>query len=62
MASSDDIDIDLRPIAREVGKMLGGGGGGKKNMVKCGGSKLDQLQNAIKRAEEIIIQYLKKMQ
>ncbi|HEB37675.1 MAG TPA: alanine--tRNA ligase [Thermoplasmatales archaeon] len=62
MASSDDIDIDLRPIAREVGKMLGGGGGGKKNMVKCGGSKSNQLQNAIKRAEEIIIQYLKKMQ
>jgi alanine--tRNA ligase len=59
IASSPDINIDLRPIAREIGRMLGGGGGGKRDMVRCGGPKIDRIQEALERAERLIIKILK---
>ena len=54
IAASDDVPVDLRPIAQEVGKILGGGGGGKQRMVKCGGPNTAKLFDALKEAKKII--------
>jgi len=54
LAASEDIDIDLGPIAREIGKVLGGSGGGKAHMAQCGGSKKGNTSEAMKKAEELI--------
>ncbi|MGF3584634.1 MAG: alanine--tRNA ligase [Thermoplasmatota archaeon] len=54
LAASEDLDIDLRPIAREVGKVLGGSGGGKPHMAQCGGVKSGNTKEAINKAIELI--------
>ncbi|HDO19550.1 MAG TPA: alanine--tRNA ligase [Thermoplasmatales archaeon] len=58
-AASSDVEIDLRPIAKEVGLLLGGGGGGKQNIARCGGSNLNKLKEALERAKELIGESLK---
>lgn len=50
MASSD-VKIDLRMIAPEIGKILGGSGGGKPNMTQCGGPYKDKIDEALKKAK-----------
>ncbi|RLF27624.1 MAG: alanine--tRNA ligase [Thermoplasmata archaeon] len=55
MAASDDVPIDLRPIAKKVGEILDGGGGGKQRMVRAGGSNLDKLNEAFEEAKKLIL-------
>jgi len=50
MASSD-VDIDLRKIAPEIGKILGGSGGGKPKMTQCGGPNKEKIKEALEKAE-----------
>ncbi|KAA0010990.1 MAG: hypothetical protein FE037_04350 [Thermoplasmata archaeon] len=57
-SASEDVDIDLRKIARKTGSILGGGGGGKKNLARCGGSKLDRIEEALKEARKMIVSQL----
>jgi alanyl-tRNA synthetase len=54
LAASEDLNIDLGPIAREVGKVLSGSGGGKTHMAQCGGTKRGNIKEAQKKAEELI--------
>jgi alanyl-tRNA synthetase len=59
-AASDDVIIDLRPLAAELGKLLGGSGGGKPNLTQCGGPNKENIHQALKIAKERTIQKLKK--
>ena len=51
--ASENVDIDLRQIAPEIGKMLGGSGGGTAKMTQCGGPKKDNIENALKTARTL---------
>ena len=59
-AASGNIDIDLRDIAPEIGKILGGSGGGKPKLTQCGGPNKDKIDDALKKAKELTIKKLKK--
>ena len=48
---SSDINIDLREIAPEIGRILGGSGGGKPNMTQCGGPHTDKIDEALEKAK-----------
>ncbi|MDZ7672760.1 MAG: DHHA1 domain-containing protein [Halanaerobiales bacterium] len=41
-------------IIGEVAKVAGGGGGGRPDMAQAGGSKVDKIDEALNKAEEII--------
>jgi len=51
--ASKDIDIDLREIAPEIGKIMGGSGGGRSHMTQCGGPNKDKVEKALKKAIEL---------
>ena len=59
-AASDNVELDLRPPASEIGKHLGGSGGGKPKLTQCGGPNRDKINEALKTATQITIQQLKK--
>jgi alanyl-tRNA synthetase len=59
-AASDNVEIDLRPLASEIGKLLGGSGGGKPKLTQCGGPNRDKINEALKTAKQLTIQKLKK--
>jgi alanyl-tRNA synthetase len=46
--------VNANEIAREASATIGGGGGGKPNFAQGGGTKVDKLQEAIKKAEETL--------
>jgi alanyl-tRNA synthetase len=60
-AASDDVEIDLRPLASEIGKILGGSGGGKPKLTQCGGPKRDKITEALATAKRLTVQKIKKM-
>jgi len=60
LAASEDVQIDLRPLASELGEILGGSGGGKPKLAQCGGPKKEKIQEALKRAIELTIKNIKK--
>ncbi len=51
--ASDNVNIDLREIAPEIGKILGGSGGGKPKMTQCGGPKKDKINEALILAKQL---------
>jgi len=51
--------INANEIVREASAIIGGGGGGKPNFAQGGGTKVDKLQEAIKKAEEVLRQQLR---
>ena len=57
-AASDNIVIDLREIAPEIGRILGGSGGGKPKMTQCGGPKKDHAKEALEIAKKLTTQIL----
>jgi alanyl-tRNA synthetase len=59
-AASDDVDIDLRPLASELGKILGGSGGGKPKLTQCGGPKKENIQEVFIKAKERTLEKIKK--
>ncbi|MDH7477496.1 MAG: DHHA1 domain-containing protein, partial [Candidatus Bathyarchaeota archaeon] len=46
--------VNANDIVKEASAIIGGGGGGKPNFAQGGGTKIEKLQEAIKKAEEII--------
>ena len=58
--ASDNVDIDLRVIAPEIGKILGGSGGGKPKMTQCGGPNKDKIDEALEVAKKLTIKKLEK--
>ncbi|MEF8848863.1 MAG: alanine--tRNA ligase [Candidatus Thermoplasmatota archaeon] len=59
-AASEDIDIDLRDIAKEIGRILGGGGGGKPKMTQSGGPKVEKINEAFETAKKLTKEKLQK--
>jgi alanyl-tRNA synthetase len=59
--ASENVDIDLREIAPEIGKILGGSGGGRPKMTQCGGPNKDKIDQALAKASELTVKKLKKM-
>ena len=57
--ASKNIDIDLRKIAPEIGKILGGSGGGTPKMTQCGGQNKDRVDEALEIAKRLTINELK---
>jgi len=58
--ASDNVDIDLREIAPEIGKVLGGSGGGKQRMTQSGGPKKNRVKEALNLAKKLTEEKLKK--
>jgi alanyl-tRNA synthetase len=50
---------NAREIVREASKFIGGGGGGKHNFAQGGGTRVGNLQEAVKKAEETLKKQLK---
>jgi alanyl-tRNA synthetase len=57
-AASDNVEIDLRPLASEIGKLLGGSGGGQPKLTQCGGPNRNKINEALKTAKRLTIQQL----
>ena len=50
--ASENVNIDLREIVIEIGKILGGGGGGKPKMTQCGGPNKNRVDEALEKAKQ----------
>ena len=59
--ASENVDIDLREIAPEIGKILGGSGGGKPKMTQCGGPNKNKVNDALELAKKLTKKMLKKI-
>jgi alanyl-tRNA synthetase len=59
-AASEDVPIDLREIAPDLGRILGGSGGGNPKLTQCGGPKKENIKEALQKAKELTIKKLKK--
>ena len=57
-AASENIDIDLRTIAPELGRILGGSGGGKPKLTQSGGPKKEKIKEALEKAKELTMKAL----
>ena len=60
IACSDDAPIDCSSIASSIGKLLGGSGGGKKHIAQAGGPNIEKLEEAKKKAIEMVKKELEK--
>ena len=58
--ASDNVNIDLREIAPEIGKILGGSGGGRAKMTQCGGPNKDKINEALELAKQLTKKKLEK--
>jgi len=58
--ASDNVDIDLREIAPEIGKILGGSGGGKPKMTQCGGPNKQKNKEALDLAKQLTKEKIEK--
>ena len=58
--ASENINVDLRTIAPEIGKILGGSGGGKPRLTQCGGPNKGRVDEALQKAKELTILALQK--
>jgi len=59
--ASENVDIDLRELAPELGKILGGSGGGKPKMTQCGGPNKNKVNDALELAKQLTIKKLEKL-
>jgi len=57
--ASDNVEIDLRKIAPEIGNILGGSGGGKPRMTQCGGPNKEKIKEALEKAKKLTINEIK---
>jgi len=51
--------VNANEIVREASAIIGGGGGGKPDFAQGGGTQVDKLQEAIKKAQETLKKQLK---
>jgi alanyl-tRNA synthetase len=58
-AASDNVEIDLRLLASEIGKILGGSGGGKPKLTQCGGPNKEKVKEALELAKQLTIKKIK---
>jgi len=60
VSRSAGLDVQLTPIIRGLGKIVGGGGGGNKDVLSGGGSKPENIPEAIEKSWEIVNDTLSK--
>ncbi len=60
IACSPGVNVDCRAIAEEAGIVLGGRGGGRREVAQAGGPNTEKLEEAKKRAVEMIKKQLEK--
>ena len=58
--ASENVDIDLREIVPEIGKILGGSGGGRPKMTQCGGPNKNKINEALELAKQLTKKKLEK--
>ena len=60
MASSDAVKAGIHSgnIIREAAKICGGGGGGRPDMAQAGGKDVSKIEDALKKAFEVISEQL----
>jgi len=46
--------LNAGKLIKEVGKILGGGGGGRPDMAQGGGSKVENIEEAVEKLKELI--------
>jgi alanyl-tRNA synthetase len=46
--------VNANEIVREASSILGGGGGGKTSFAQGGGTRVEKLPRAIKKAEQTV--------
>jgi alanyl-tRNA synthetase len=51
--------VNANDIVKEASAIIGGGGGGKPNFAQGGGTKIEKLQEAIRRVEETLKKQIK---
>ena len=51
--------VNAGEIVREASKLIGGGGGGRPNFAQGGGTQVENVQEAVKKAEEALKKQLK---
>jgi alanyl-tRNA synthetase len=54
VSRSHDVNLDCRPVLKEIMKLVGGGGGGKPDFAQGGGGDPEKLPAAMDRALDII--------
>jgi alanyl-tRNA synthetase len=59
-AASGDVAIDLRIIAPQIGKILGGSGGGKPTLTQSGGPNRHKINYALEVAKKLTKENIKK--
>jgi alanyl-tRNA synthetase len=61
MAGKTAVDkgLDAGDIVKQTASIIGGGGGGRPNFAQGGGTKPENLCEAVKKAEDIIRKKLK---
>jgi alanyl-tRNA synthetase len=57
-AASKNVKIDLRKIAPEIGKILGGSGGGKPDLTQSGGPNKNNINEALETAKILTIKLI----
>ncbi|HHT75776.1 MAG TPA: hypothetical protein GXZ80_06980, partial [Euryarchaeota archaeon] len=51
---SQDVDMDARPVLKEIMKLIGGGGGGKPDLAQGGGGDPSKVSQALAEAPGIV--------
>lgn len=51
---SQDVDVDSRPVLKEIMKLVGGGGGGKPDLAQGGGGDPTKVPQALAAAVDIV--------
>jgi alanyl-tRNA synthetase len=52
--------VNSGEIVAEASSLIGGGGGGRTNFAQGGGTRVENLQEAVKKAEETLKKQLKR--
>lgn len=62
VSRSKDVELDARPVLKDIMKLVGGGGGGKPDLAQGGGGDPSKLSGALEKAPEIVREALSKRQ
>jgi alanyl-tRNA synthetase len=59
ISRSPDLEVDCRPLLKEVMSFMGGGGGGRKEYAQGGGGSAEKMDAAFAEAEAVVRKAIK---
>jgi alanyl-tRNA synthetase len=59
VSRSPDLEVDCRPLLKEVMSLMGGGGGGRKEYAQGGGGSAEKMDDAFAQAEALVRKAIK---